>query len=309
MPGRGALLVALVSGSTTDNKQKKANVTGGVGNDCRSIGKATAFLKQCHPRQVTVTETPKAPSESMVFAPRIDRVDLQGHVRLSGDSSDRRIIGKALAPVKQSRQRKVATTESKVPASGSDRLDLQRRVTQALVEEQGGTDLELNMLACDLAVAGETAALVRVWDLLGGAGGRQAPATWTAVEMLHSKGKGRIQPGTLNLPPLTKAALTPARRLHKICKGRVVARRSDLAGQQLERAVVWVAAQRGEGGLEVPVLDQCGGGRGRALLIKALQKGLGVSKEVARGLVTKLKQKKLVGPNRQRREASGLAVS
>ena len=100
---------------------------------------------------------------------------------------------------------------------------LQSRVDEALSSSAsvGSSDL-LNKLVADLAGARETPALVRVWDAMGGS--KEAkPETWKAVERLHSLGKGRIpSTGTLALPPLGRKTLEPARRLHKICKGRRV---------------------------------------------------------------------------------------
>ena len=62
---------------------------------------------------------------------------------------------------------------------------LQQEVDAAL---EGTISLSsLNSLACALAEAGETAALVRVWDALGGKGA--SPATWLAVEALHARPK------------------------------------------------------------------------------------------------------------------------
>eukprot|EP01051_Picozoa_sp_SAG22_P009470 SAG22_NODE_792_length_7198_cov_1.752641_6_plen_195_part_00 len=127
-------------------------------------------------------------------------------------------------------------------------------------------------------------------------GGSKAaePDTWRAVEKLHARGKNKIPSGTLVLRPAPgkRAMLTPARRLHKICKGRRLAARSAAAGGHLAAAMDWLAAERGKG--RTVFLAASKGAPGRAALAKELAAALGVGPELARGLVTKLKQKKLV---------------
>ena len=164
---------------------------------------------------------------------------------------------------------------------------LQQEVDAAL---EGTISLSsLNSLACALAEAGETAALVRVWDALGGSKGA-SPATWLAVEALHARPKHLLPgSGTLRLPAQSVRALPPARRLHKICKGRRMSARSAGAQEHVANGLAWVAAQRAAGrSLEA------GGGRGRSLLAKELRKALGINLEIARGLVTTLKKKKVL---------------
>ena len=164
---------------------------------------------------------------------------------------------------------------------------LQQEVDAAL---EGTISLSsLNSLACALAEAGETAALVRVWDALGGSKGA-SPATWLAVEALHARPKHLLPgSGTLRLPAQSVRALPPARRLHKICKGRRMSARSAGAQEHVANGLAWVAAQRAAGrSLEA------GGGRARSLLAKELRKALGINLEIARGLVTTLKRKKVL---------------
>ena len=164
---------------------------------------------------------------------------------------------------------------------------LQQEVDAAL---EGTISLSsLNSLACALAEAGETAALVRVWDALGGSKGA-SPATWLAVEALHARPKHLLPgSGALRLPAQSVRALPPARRLHKICKGRRMSARSAGAQEHVANGLAWVAAQRAAGrSLEA------GGGRGRSLLAKELRKALGINLEIARGLVTTLKRKKVL---------------
>ena len=166
---------------------------------------------------------------------------------------------------------------------------LQQEVDAALDCTISTSLSSLNSLACALAEAGETAALVRVWDALGGSKGA-SPATWLAVEALHARPKHLLPgSGALRLPAQSVRALPPARRLHKICKGRRMSARSAGAQEHVANGLAWVAAQRAAGrSLEA------GGGRGRSLLAKELRKALGINLEIARGLVTTLKRKKVL---------------
>jgi hypothetical protein len=164
--------------------------------------------------------------------------------------------------------------------------NLQGRVDNALDGRPRRVgDGPLNELAQSLADACETAALVRVWDALGGSQGA-TPATWSAVERLHSRGKGRVPDGSIRLPAAATRALAPMRRLHKICKGRRLSVRSVSADAHLARALDWVAAQHAAG----RTLNATGG-RPRSELAAELQVALRIDKEAARGLVTKLKRK------------------
>lgn len=185
----------------------------------------------------------------------------------------------------------------------------------------GASKSALNVLVRTLAEAGETRALVRVWDVMGGRAAAEA-STWAAVQKLHGKGKGRIPTGTLSVPALARRELQPgrsfllssrhsrlrrsdsdafrllslcsalplaARRLHKICKGARLSARSNQAARHFDAACRWLQAQRagGQKAFAAPL-----SGRDKGNLSKQLKAALGVSKEVARGLVTKLKQTK-----------------
>eukprot|EP00854_Cymbomonas_tetramitiformis_P001737 gene1737-2397_t len=180
------------------------------------------------------------------------------------------------------------TGGSCVAANKNDKHDssLQQQVNVALDGAVSTSSSALNSLACALAKAGETAALVRVWDALGGSQGA-SPATWLAVEALHARGKDRIPNGTLRLPALSARALAPARRLHKICKGRRMSARSAGVQDYIANGLAWVAAQRVAG----RSLD-AGSGRARSIMAKELRKALSINLETARGLVTTLKRKK-----------------
>lgn len=146
----------------------------------------------------------------------------------------------------------------------------------------------LDILARDLARAGETSAFVRVWDLSGGSAAA-SEETWAAVERLHARGKRRIPFGTLRIPPLERRTLSPGRRLHKIAKGRIMKNRSDAAHMHMDRALAWIEEQRENGRIKI---IENGGAQARRKLVKELKRELGVPEESARGLVTKLKQKK-----------------
>ena len=82
--------------------------------------------------------------------------------------------------------------------------------------------------------------------------------------------------------------MAPARRLHKICKGRRMSARAVDSEEILPRGLVWVADQKAAG----HSLDATGGKR--MAIAKQLQKALGIDLETARGLVTKLKRKKVL---------------
>ena len=155
------------------------------------------------------------------------------------------------------------------PGDDVETNNLQGRVDNALDGRPRRVgDGPLNELAQSLADACETAALVRVWDALGGSQGA-TPATWSAVERLHSRGKGRVPDGSIRLPAAATRALAPMRRLHKICKGRRLSVRSVSADAHLARALDWVAAQHAAG----RTLNATGG-RPRSELAAELQVAL-----------------------------------
>lgn len=184
---------------------------------------------------------------------------------------------------------KLARARAVQPPS-SELEQLQLRVDRALSPSPAsGAEIssprELQLLAADLARAGETAALVRVWDLSGGSQAA-SESTWEALEELHSRGKRHIPRGTLQLPALNRRCLSPARRLHKIAKGRIYKNRSKSANEHLEDALVWLEEQRAKGRRIT--------GRARMKLARELTVALDVPLETGRGLVTKMKQKRLL---------------
>mgnify|MGYP004242657573 FL=1 len=82
--------------------------------------------------------------------------------------------------------------------------------------------------------------------------------------------------------------MAPARRLHKICKGRRMSARAVDSEEILPRGLAWVEDQKAAGNS----LDASGGKR--MAIAKQLKKALGIDLETARGLVTKLKRKKVL---------------
>ena len=182
--------------------------------------------------------------------------------------------------------KRLKTSDPSLPPTSEP--SLQSRVTAALAGDGGGGRARLNALARECAAAQQTGALVRLWDALGGAPHAEE-ATWAAVERLHSRGKGKVPEGSLRLPPPRARALAPARRLHKIVKGRVAARRSDAARAHLDAAGAWLRRERAAG--SAPVAESA---QQRRALAAALKSDLRLDAETARGLVTKLKQKKWV---------------
>ena len=160
---------------------------------------------------------------------------------------------------------------------------LQARVDNALGP---APTVDLDALIADLAVAGEVEALVRVW-----AAECVTDGTWRLVEALHARGKRGLPPGTIQLPPDRTRRLGPERRLHKICKGRLTHARSDAAHVHLRQALAWLEAQSANG--RQTFLSGAKGQARRALAVE-LQQEMGVDRETARGLVTKLKQMRKV---------------
>jgi len=152
--------------------------------------------------------------------------------------------------------------------------DLKKRVTAALMSKP--TEIELNMLLRDLASSKETDALIRIWDIRGTY--KIEPETMTAIEILHDMGKGRIPQGTIIIPS-DRTRLAPARRLHKICKGKILHERSQAALEHIDDAMKYVSNNPRYLSFD------------RGMQIKELKKNLNVSNDIARGLVTKIKQK------------------
>lgn len=155
-------------------------------------------------------------------------------------------------------------------------MDLEQRVHEALVAGILPA-IELNNLLQDLARNKETDALVRIWDIRG-TRPEIYPETWRLLENLHNLGKGKIPVGTI-IMPVDRARLSAPRRLHKIVKGKIISERSEAAKQHIDTAIEYIKSH--------PELK----GKDRSDQVKSLRDGLNVKVDVARGLVTKLKQK------------------
>ena len=169
-----------------------------------------------------------------------------------------------------------------------DPKTLQARFNSILASDELSLD-KMNSLARELAAAEETHALVTLWDKMGGSTGADKE-TWVAVHRLHRKGKGNVPRGTLVVPAPRKRELAPQRRLHKICKGAVTKRRSDSANDHMVAACLYLGTLREATSAGGPLFTQRQLRQGE--LAKSLKEELGVSKDTARGLVTKLKQTK-----------------
>jgi hypothetical protein len=157
-------------------------------------------------------------------------------------------------------------------------MDLQQRTERAL-ESGYKSEYALNCLLKDLADAKETNALVRVWDIRNKA--TIYPETMSAMESLHNMGKGKIPEGTIVLAS-DRTRLAPARRLHKIFKGQVLSSRSEAAKQYIVEAAAYLSKHP-----EIKTMK-------KGEQIKVFRNELNMPNDTARGLVTKLKQKKLL---------------
>jgi hypothetical protein len=158
-------------------------------------------------------------------------------------------------------------------------MNLAQRVRTSLDNPNSLSTIGLNTLLQELAQQKETDALVRIWDIRNGR--PISEQTWKDIERLHALGKGNIPNGTIVIPQ-DRIRLAPARRLHKICKGRIISYRSNAALQHLQKAIEYVTTHSDFQHME------------RSLQVKTLQKDLDIDNAAARGLITKLKIKKLI---------------
>jgi hypothetical protein len=176
---------------------------------------------------------------------------------------------------------------AEAPSGGSLQTRLDAVLKAGCSDAQAATGLLL-----DLAAAAECAAVIAVWDGLKARSVAPSDSAWTALDKLHSRGKGKIPAGRLTVASSSSGGrtLAPGRRLHKIMKGRRLSARSDAAKSAMGPAVAWVAAERAKGRT-----FSVTSAKGRISLAKELRTALRLpSLEVARGVVTKLKQKKLL---------------
>uniref|UniRef100_A0A6C0J5S4 Uncharacterized protein n=1 Tax=viral metagenome TaxID=1070528 RepID=A0A6C0J5S4_9ZZZZ len=138
---------------------------------------------------------------------------------------------------------------------------------------------ELNTLLQDLAREKETEALVRIWDTKKNT--EIDKETMLAITELHNMGKGKIPHGTIDIP-YDRPRLAPSRRLHKICKGYLLHTRSEAAKQYIIAAILYVDSHPEYAELK------------KGEQIKVIRNYLKIPNDTARGLVTKLKHKRVI---------------
>jgi hypothetical protein len=161
-----------------------------------------------------------------------------------------------------------------------DQYTLESRVRTTIANPELDT-LSFNQLLSDLADAKETEALIRIWDVRGTH--VISPGTMESMERLHNLGKGKIPRGTIILPTEdSRRRLPAARRLHKIFKGRILSARSDAAKEYIVDAADYL--------IEHPEIKAMK----KSDQIKELKNHFSIPNDTARGIVTKLKQKKLL---------------
>ena len=144
---------------------------------------------------------------------------------------------------------------------------------------------ELNELLRAVAGRGDARAAVHVYDLLGSA--CVDAASWGVLRSLEHR---RLHHDVFAVPAQTRRQLQPLRRIHKICKGSRTHARSEMAKEVMLEVVTWL--ERSSGGTQSN--GQRLHGKNRRKQAHILQKELALSMSCARGVVTKLKQKKLI---------------
>ena len=109
---------------------------------------------------------------------------------------------------------------------------------------------------------------------------RLTESSRVALQKIHNKRSSAI---IFNVPEKVGRHLAPARRIHKICKGEIMHKRSKAAKEIIDVARAWLKQQD-------PNFTQLE----RSEQVKKLKVDLNVTKETARGAITKLKQMKLL---------------
>lgn len=145
---------------------------------------------------------------------------------------------------------------------------------------------DLPSLFCDIATYGDAAAAVYVYDIIKGKGVEITKSMRESLLKLEAD-KGKTS-STFIIPKTTRRCLSPARRIHKICKGARMSKRSDDASQYIEAAKVWVLAQEP---VSVDARSSC---NARIKIAKRLAEHLKIKFSVARGVVTSLKRGKVL---------------
>jgi hypothetical protein len=162
---------------------------------------------------------------------------------------------------------------------------IQRRLHSACAQS---SRRELNELLRCSAAHGDARATVHVFDLLGA--GAVDAAGWEALRTLEQQ---RACREVFAVPAAARAQLAPLRRIHKICKGPRLHERSEMAKRVMPRVLEWLEARAGCGRNAVSNAARLCGKRRRAQA-DVLRKELGLRVACARGVVTKLKQKKVI---------------
>lgn len=160
---------------------------------------------------------------------------------------------------------------------------------QARLDAAAGLGPEgLARLLEDVCAAKDARAAVYVYDLWKArapSGQAGVPDRLTRALRAVESDRGGT-PWALSVPqdPTGARRLDPARRIHKICKGWRLSERNGAAAEHLQRASAWVAG--------LPSKPDARSSAGaRIHVAKLLRAELGVSPEVARGVVTSLKRR------------------
>ncbi len=170
---------------------------------------------------------------------------------------------------------KKIASKDKINSSGGANL-----ATETIEILKNPTKETVNNMLQILAVKGETGGVIALWDKLKEHDWKVSDCAWNAMNNLHNRGKGKIPNGTFNLS--TGRRLAPPRRLHKIFKGKRLSKRSDEAKKHIDHVIKLIE----NGQLEFDPTAN------RFKFAKDISKIIGVPLEVARGIVTKLKQRK-----------------
>ena len=127
---------------------------------------------------------------------------------------------------------------------------------------------------------------------------------WHQKQKEHAKGKPgpeRKQRPQLVLPPRKKWAMDPFRRLHKMCvgkkRGKRLARRSALATDDaVQRAHAWIKDPSAQSNRARALIARKAwqSKNGRRKLAKTMKRVCGLGLQGALGVITKLKQRKLL---------------
>ncbi|GMI19643.1 hypothetical protein TeGR_g5904, partial [Tetraparma gracilis] len=147
----------------------------------------------------------------------------------------------------------------------------------------------MNELARELGRAKQVAAFIHMWDRLKAAKCLD-PATVEASKRLHGPKKAKLGKRQLKVPKAAGPTLAPARRLHKIVKGGQMSMRSNKALEVWDEALNALRLHRTDRGGKAFFKGGPLKGSQKDSLIGWLRKKLGVDKDTARGLTTKLQQ-------------------